>query len=783
MNRYSALPTFRRNALSACLAIICINWVIPSQAQQNEPTAVTLPEVRVVATSPVGGTSIALNKFPGNVQVISLSQVAADGSNVTELLNQSIAAVNLNDTQGNSYVVDLNYRGFTASPVLGTPQGISVFLDGMRMNEPFGDIMSWDLIPQIALANVTLIPGSNPVYGLNTLGGAISMSTKSGFTSSGTSLKATVGSFGRTSLDMDYGAHGDNTAYYLATSMDNEHGWAAHNPSQIRQVFGRLDFSDPKLDLDLSTMYSDNLMHGNQTVPLSMLSQAAQGYSHPDYTATQSFLLNLRGKFDWSDTQTVGGNVYSRHIARDILNSNLNAFIGDPSSNTNDASCASSPTSLGCPASNLLAHYTQDSFGANLQWSDNSRVWGMPQIATVGLNAEYGRTQFGNAGQDAYVSSSAAIVGVTPFVTQATVGSINQRFGLFATDTLDLSKQLSLTGSARYDQARVKLTGSSCNDINGVLCDSAATLSNVPGTDTLANVAGAHAYHRLNPALGLTYEFSPAVNGFANYSEGFRTPSAIELMCADPSSPCNGVPNAFSSDPDLKAVVSKTYELGLRGSVGNDVKWRAAAFRSVLSNDILFNQTNATQGYFSNVARTRRQGLELGLDGKADRFDYALNASWVNASFLSSFVIANGSNSVCISTNGVGNGCAGVYAQPGNKIPGIAPLTFKLSLGYAVSDQSHLGLSVQAQSSQYARGDENNQDVHGQVPGFASVKLDGTHKLSKGTSLFFGVSNVFNRQYANFGMLSTNQLTTGVDEQFRGVGAPRSIYAGVDARF
>jgi outer membrane receptor protein involved in Fe transport len=254
-------------------------------------------------------------------------------------------------------------------------------------------------------------------------------------------------------------------------------------------------------------------------------------------------------------------------------------------------------------------------------------------------------------------------------------------------------------------------------------------------------------------------------------------------MCADPNSPCNGIPNAFSSDPDLKGVISKTFELGFRGAVGADIKWRAAAFHSVLSNDILFNQTNATQGYFSNVAQTQRQGLELGLDCKVDRLDYALNASWIDATFLSSFVIANGSNNVCIATNGVGNGCAGVYAQPGDKIPGIPALTLKLRLGYAITSQSHLGITLQAQSSQYARGDENNQDIHGQVPGFASVKLDWTQRLNKSTSLFFGVNNLFNRQYANFGMLSANQLTTGLDEQFRGVSAPWSVYVGADARF
>jgi outer membrane receptor protein involved in Fe transport len=758
------------------LFLTALAFVPPAYAAESVASPFELPEIEVIATTPVGGTGISPEKYPGNVQIINHRDMPQDARALPDMLNQSIGSMSVNETQGNPYVVDLNYRGFTASPVLGTPQGISVFLDGMRINEPFGDVVSWDLVPQIAIANVTVVPGSNPVYGLNTLGGAVSMNTKSGFAFPGGDAKLTLGSFGRRSVDAEQGGHGENADYYLAASLYDDRGWAAHNASKIRQFFGKVGFQNDRADLDFSLMIADNLMNGNQNVPLSTLGNAAAGYSHPDYTNTQSFTLNLRGSLALNPGNSIAGNVYYRNIVRDVFNSNVDNPVATA---TNDPSCVATAD---CPAANLLAHYTQNIYGGNLQWSNNNKLLGRSQVMTLGLNAEYGKTNFSNAGQNAFVDNTSATIGADAFMPQAAIQSSNRRFAIFATDTLDATERLSLTASARYDYASIGLSGTSCTDANG-LCDSAATVTTTPGTNTLTDVSGNHSYQRLNPSLGLAYQLSAQLTGFANYAEGFRTPSAIELACADPNSPCTGIPNAFGADPELKAVVSKTYEIGLRGKVSEQLRWRAAAFHSKLNNDILFNQTNAVQGYFSNVGQTLRQGVELGLDGKTDRFDYAASASWVDATFQSPFTLANGSNSVCVATNGTGNGCAGVSAQPGDKMPGIPSLTLKLRLGYAPTPQTRIKTTIQAQGPQYARGDENNMDSNGRVPGFVMVKLDASHRFDKRFEVFGGVTNLFNTQYATFGVLGNNNLTSGSAEQFRGIAAPRSVYAGVRALF
>jgi len=773
------LGLFRQDSIRpgrSLYALVAFAFVLPAYAAESGTVPFELPVIDVVATTPAGGTGIAQDKYPGNVQIINHKDMPQDARSLPDVFNQSIGSMNINGTQGNPYVVDLNYRGFTASPVLGTPQGISVFLDGMRVNEPFGDVVSWDLIPQIAIANATVIPGSNPVFGLNTLGGALAMNTKSGFAFPGGEAKVTLGSFGRRSLDAEHGGHADNKDYYVATSVYDDRGWAAYNPSRIRQFFGKVGYQSDRADLDLSLMYADNLLNGNQNVPLSTLGNPAQGYSHPDYTNTQSLTLNLRGSLELNSRNSITGNLYYRHIVRDVFNSNIDSPVA---TSTNDPTCV---TTADCPAANLLAHYSQNIYGSNLQWSNSEKVWGKAQVLTLGLNAEYGNTNFSNTGQAAFVDSTSATIGADPFLPQATIQSNNRRFGIFATDTFNPTERLAVTASARYDYASITLSGVSCNDPNA-LCTGGAAISPTPGTNTLADVTGNHTYRRLNPSLGFAYQISTHATGFANYAEGFRTPSAIELACADPTSPCTGIPNAFGADPDLQAVVSKTIELGFRGNFGEQLRWRAAAFHSMLHNDILFNQTNAVQGYFSNVGKTLRQGVELGLDGKGDRFDYAVAASWVDATFQSPFTLSNGANSVCVATNGAGNGCAGVNAQPGDRIPGIPALTLKLRMGYAVTPQTRLKATLQAQGPQYARGDENNQDSNGRIPGFATVKLDVSHRFDKKFEAFGGVTNLFNTQYATFGTLGFNNLANGSPEQFRGIAAPRSVYAGLRALF
>ena len=112
-------------------------------------------------------------------------------------MNRNLTGVYVNNNQENPFQPDINYRGYTASPLLGTPQGLSVYVDGVRQNQPFGDVVAWDLIPKIAIQDMALVPGSDPIFGLNTLGAAVTVRLKDGRSAPGTSLSIDGGSFGR----------------------------------------------------------------------------------------------------------------------------------------------------------------------------------------------------------------------------------------------------------------------------------------------------------------------------------------------------------------------------------------------------------------------------------------------------------------------------------------------------------------------------------------------------------------------------------------------------------
>ena len=578
------------------------------------------------------------------------------------------------------------------------------------------------------------------------------MNTKSGFSFPGGDAKLTLGSNQRKSVDVEQGGHGENNDYYVAASLYDDKGWALHNPSRVQQFFSKFGFQDNERDIDLSIAFADNRLYGNQNVPVSMLANARSGYTHSDYTNTRNLTVNLKGSLELGEEQSIAGNVYYRWIQRDILNSNLNDDL------SNQSNCSSANIS-GCIAANLLASSTQNILGTNLQWSNEGKAWGMKQVFTVGANAEYARTSFGNLGQYAEVDASNGMVGVTSYASQASVKSSNSRIGLFATDTIDATDRLAVTASARYDYANIRLSGTSCTD--DALCGFTGN------ANTTTDVTGSHGYRRLNPSIGATYQVTPQMTGFANYAEGFRTPSAIELACADPNAPCSGIPNAFGADPPLKAVVSHTIEAGLRGSDA-DLNWRMAIFQTRLTDDILFNTINATQGYFANVGQTLRRGIEAGLQGKHQAFDYAVNASYISATYETAFDIANEANS---SPN--------TAVRPGNTIPSIPSVILKLRLGYALTKETRIGITTLTQSSQYARGDDNNLDANGKVPGFTTVKLDLSHQLANKLEAFGGVANLFDVRYAGYGVIANNNLSGGTAEQFRGVGAPRTFYIGL----
>jgi outer membrane receptor protein involved in Fe transport len=738
---------------------ICPLFCAPGMAADSVAAAAEPGSLQeIVVTAPLPGGDLSLSEVPANVQRVTASQLDRGRAlNVADALNQRVASVNINDTQANPFQPDINFRGFTGSPILGTPQGISVFADGVRVNEVFGDAVNWELIPQSAISSLEVIPGSNPVFGLNSLGGAIVITTKRGFDATGMGAEIEGGSFGRRRAELDSGGHGERLDYFVAGNVFDDDGWAQHNPSRVRQGFGKVGYRDGINDVTLSLTYANSRLEGNQTLPRSFLPDPYEAYTWPDSQSDEMAFLNLNASHRLTETWTLTEKVYYRRVSTAVLNSNV--------SNDYDPTV---PIGAGNePTGNAIEQIDQYRPGGAVQLVGRSDIAGHRNTLIAGAAFDGGTTDFRQYSQPAgssrdTTSSAAAVLG-----TQLHAAGYSA--GIYLTDTTGITDRLFLNLAARLNNAGVMLE------------DRLGTALN--GNDT---------FRRFNPALGLTFNPSKSLTLYARYEEGMRAPTPVELTCADPSAPCS-LPNAFSADPPLQAVVAKTFEVGARGSLGSNVMFTAAVFRTNLDSDIQFVSSGGgavSSGYFQNVGQTRRGGIELGLDARAGRLSASAHYTYLEATFRTPLVLSSPDNSAATGISCPT--CTEIQVVPGDRIPGIPRHVLKLRAEY---ESSRFGLGVEAigQSSQYARGDESNQDVNGPLPGYLLLSADAHYTIAARWSLFARIDNLLDRRYFAFATLGQNVFTgpggtfdaTGTTwrpEQFRAVGAPRGAWLGISYR-
>ena len=722
---------------------------------ENPSEVLELPQVRIVGTTPLPGSGIALRNLPANAQIYTSRDIRRQGAvNLTDFLEQNAGGVGLNSAQGNPYQPDVNVRGFSASPLLGTPQGISVFLDGVRINEPFGDSVNWDLIPQSAISSIQLIPGSNPAFGLNTLGGAIAIYTKSGASEyperPGGSANVTIGSFGRRSVVAETGGRADHWDWFATVNDTRERGWALHNRSRIRQLFAKIGWQDDQTDIDLTFSAASNRLEGLQTLPESF-DDPRLPYTFPDTNTNRVAVVALKGSHALAADWLLSGNAYLRSFRNGNVSSNVNnsAEPSNPAEATNDA-----------------ASISQRSRGIGLQLTRSSALLGHANKLALGLGDDEGRARFQRSTQAARFTPDRGTVGIGAFMPETDSESTTRYLGAYASDSFSLDERWTLTLAGRYNRADVRVADRS---------------GSAPQLD------GSHRFTRFNPAVGLTFSPSVALTAYASYNEGMRAPTAIELTCADPSAPCK-LPNNFLADPPLKKVVSKTFEVGGRGKFDETTTWSAALFRTDLLDDIQFTSSNGVAvnaGYFQNVGSTRRQGLELGAAARFGPLALTLRYDWIDATYRSGFV-ENSPNNSMADANGA------IVVRRGDRLPGIPRQSLKLRAELDATAQWTIAANVLVSTPIQARGDENNLDSHGRISGYARLNLDTRYRIDRTLQLYARIDNVFDRRYSNFGVLGDNFFTgpsrsfdaaNPRTELFLGPGAPRSLSVGLQVTF
>ena len=310
-------------------------FLVPALPALGEEATLTLEKVNVRAQrfyeiGPMPGLGLTKEEIPGNVQSISAEEIRdARSLSMTDLFNSKLQGVTVNDYQGNPFQMDIQYRGFTAGAQIGTPQGLSVFLDGVRVNEPFGDVVNWDMIPMNAIAGVDVFPGSNPIFGLNTLGGAFTMKTKDGFNFTDTVFDVMKGSFGREQLLAESGWNNGTIAFFGAGSFFMEDGWRENSPSEVNQFFGKASYRGDKLDLHLSTLIVETDLVGNGLIPTEEYRQDRNGvFTSPDVTENRLQQFQLAAAYQVNDKFSVTGQVYRRNSKRDSQGADVYTQFG-----------------------------------------------------------------------------------------------------------------------------------------------------------------------------------------------------------------------------------------------------------------------------------------------------------------------------------------------------------------------------------------------------------------------------------------------------------------------
>ena len=741
--------------ITLCAAII-LSWAANAQMET----------LTVVASTPLQAGSEPEQSNPA-VQITTGDVIAEQrAASIADLLNQLAANVTVNEAQGNPLQADVQYRGFVASPLLGLPQGLAVYMDGVRINEPFGDTVNWSLIPQAALETILLVPGSNPLYGLNTLGGAIAVQTRSGRTANHAELEVTGGSFGRRSLAASAGGSSGGWHGFMAAEQFEEDGWRDFSPSDSTSLFARGGWAGANSRFDVSILGAETDLIGNGATPVELLDLDRSAiYTRPDQTENSLTQLIFTGEHAPSDNWTLRGNAYVRASDIDSLNGDDSDFEecdDDPGficeEEDDEEEMAEDLAGNPIPAVDALIGATvnrtateQEGLGVGLE-----SVWQ--------LGGEGGSFILGVAHDEADISFNAGTeLGMLDGTRRAIGGGVF--LGEAVTDLKTEVSNDSLYASLSLPFGAVTMHAAGrYNRTEVTLRDQIGTALN-----------GDHSFSRFNPSLAFTWDATDSLGFFASYAESNRAPSPVELTCADEDDPCR-LPNAFLADPPLDDVVARTAEAGLR-FVSDAFTLRASAFRTINDDDILFISAGAftNEGFFDNVGRTRREGLELVAMGGTDTLRWSLAWALLDATFDDSFAVA--------SENHPQEEDGEINVARGDRIPLVARTTAKAQLTWI---QDPVRLSVQARHSGgiHYRGDEANL-----LPEFGSVtiaSLRAEWRVHRHLTLTLDVDNLMDRNYETFGVFGEADEVLGDDfenPQFRTPSAPRAVYAGLRLTF
>ncbi|MEN9613540.1 MAG: hypothetical protein RLZZ628_4354 [Bacteroidota bacterium] len=742
-------PNFMQNVL--ILILILMDSILFGQTPVMDTLSKTLDAIEIVSTTPTQGNGLARQRVPASIQSIRAKEMQNAGiSNLTQYLNQQIAGLHLNFAGGNPLQPDLNYRGFTASPVLGLPQGLAIFQDGERLNELFGNVVNWDVLPVFALESGDLLAGSNPVFGLNALGGALSLQTKSGFSSPFKTMTVELGSFGRKYATAAYGGNNGKWGWYAGGDFFAENGWRDYSASQATRFLTKISRQTEKSMIHLSLSLASSRLRGNGPVPVELLEQNRSSvFTHPDITENQLIRLNLnishRLSAHWRFQTTVFGNIRDnktfngdgtpyivcdtgKYAGKICYQNDVKDSLAALKPVLNQNGAIITATDFNQTAIINRTHTRQYSVGSTFQVSSDQTVLDKKNQFIVGLSFDGGTAQFQSSVELANLTADRGTTGANIYDAQAevNVGFNAVHTNLFFVESISPIEPLTVQIAGQLQNSVIQLRDHLGDDLNGD-----------------------HHYTRFNPSVGLVWQMNPQMNVYGNYAMAARTPTPVELTCANPDAPCR-LPNAFLSDPPLKQAVAQTQELGFRfKQQGFSIE--SALFQTLTQDDIYFISAGPSRntGYFSNIGNTLRQGFELNTKFQQKKLDIYANYTFLNATFKSDFTISSPAHPAAEKGE--------IQVKAGNRIPLIpqhlakAGILYRFSTGMQQKRSWVIGAELLFNGNQVFRGDESNELEP--IKGYLTGNLFLNGQITAKIALFGRVDNLWNQSYQTFGLL------------------------------
>jgi len=760
---------------------------VAEPAQPQEPVYAVPGPPGDVAVSPLPGSELPVAKIPRAVTGLSSADIKRDGSVIPQdTLNNRIPGVVIDDLQGNAFQTGVNYRGFEASPVNGLPQGLAVYQNGVRINEAFGDTVNWDFLPMNAISDLTVM-SSNPIFGLNAIGGSISLTMKDGFSYQGADVDTRFGSFGRKQVSTEAGANSGGFAIYGAFEAIDDDGFRDFSDAEERRGYVDLGVKGDRSEFHFNFTGAKSTVGVTAAVPEELIDFGGRQrtFTSPQITESEMQMYSLNGTVQATNTLTFSGATYYRHFKQSHIDGNISEFndCSDDPDTPSHTLCTEEgeelfpvghigtsidPSDFGILGSIDKTGQDADSYGGTLQAADKSSLFGHKNLFVVGASYDHGHVNYEASSQLGTFLPKYVVAGTGPTltgdgesgseVTPRSLTTLNDYVGIYVVDAFDITDQLTLTLGGRYNYARIEIE----ND----------------GDPALDDLNGLNEYNRFNPSAGLTYQLTPGISLYGGYAEANRAPTASEIACSDPDNPCI-IESALASDPPLKQVVSRTFEIGVRGeqtawATGDKLEWSLGAFHSLNKDDILqIADSQQGRGYFANAGETKRQGIEASVAYRSQRLFAYASYAYIDATFNSHLIIPSENNPAVSTTcesllpgfeeeeeEEEDEGPAKcVQIRPGDRLPGVPLHRFKVGFDYKLTPQWTFGADLISASNQIFFGDEGNDNRP--LAGYYKINLHSSYDITDNIQIYGLIENLTDQEYGIYGTYFNVDLAQG----------------------